>query len=85
MRVTAAVHSALGDSRKLNFALDKGVSDTAAARQARSEDEQQRRAREAIAADSNVQAMGELFGAEVVAGSVRPSPPASSGKPGNRK
>ncbi len=85
VRVTAAVHSALGDSRKLNFVLDKGVSDTAAARQARSEDEQQRKAREAIAADSNVQAMGELFGAEVVAGSVRPSPPASSGKPGNRK
>ncbi len=85
VRVTAAVQSALGDGRKLDFSLDKAVSDTAAARQARSEDEQQRKAREAIAADSNVQAMGELFGAEVVAGSVRPSPAASSGKPGNKK
>jgi len=85
IRVTAAVNAVLGDGRKLSFAIDKGVSDTVAARQARSEDEQQRKAREAIAADSNVQAMGELFGAEVVAESVRPSSAASSGKPGNRK
>jgi DNA polymerase-3 subunit gamma/tau len=85
IRVTDAVNAVLGGGRKLNFSIDKGVSDTAAARQARSEDEQQRKAREAIAADSNVQAMGELFGAEVVAESVRPLPAGSSGKPVNKK
>jgi len=84
-RVTAAVSGVLGAGRRLDFSVDKGVSDTAAARQARSEDEKQRKARDAIAADENVRAMGELFGAEVVADSVRPSPSASSGKPANRK
>jgi DNA polymerase-3 subunit gamma/tau len=84
-RVAAALGTVLGDGRKLHFAIDKGVSDTAAARQARGEDERQRKAQAAIAADENVRAMGELFGAEVVADSVRPSPAASAGKPVNRK
>ena len=84
-RVAAALGTVLGDGRKLHFAIDKGVSDTAAARQARGEDERQRKAQAAIAADDNVRAMGELFGAEVVADSVRPSPATSSGKPANRK
>lgn len=84
-RVAAALGTVLGDGRKPHFAIDKGVSDTAAARQARGEDERQRKAQAAIAADDNVRAMGELFGAEVVADSVRPSPATSSGKPANRK
>lgn len=85
VRLAAAVNASLGGEHKLKFAVDEGVSDTVAARQARSEDEQQRRAREAIAADSNVRAMGELFGAEVIADSVRPSPPANPEKPAKRK
>ena len=76
---------AFGDDRKVSFVIDKGVNDTAAARQARSEDERQRKAQDAIAADDNVRAMGELFGAEVVADSVRPVADTSSGKPANKK
>jgi DNA polymerase-3 subunit gamma/tau len=85
VRVAAAVNASLGDERTVSFAIDKGVNDTAAARQARSEDERQRKAREAIAADDNVRAMGELFDAEVVADSVRPSAPTGSGKTVNQK
>jgi DNA polymerase-3 subunit gamma/tau len=85
VRVAAAVNASFGDDRKVGFAIDKGVNDTAAARQARSEDEKQRKAREAIAADDNVRAMGELFSAEVVADSVRPSAPTASGKPASKK
>jgi DNA polymerase-3 subunit gamma/tau len=73
IRVAAAVSASLGDGRKLNFAIDEGVRDTVATRQAHSADKEQRRAQEAIAADSNVRAMGELFGAEVVADSVKPA------------
>lgn len=73
VRVAAAVNASLGDGRKLNFAIDEGVRDTVATRQAHSADKEQRRAQEAIAADSNVRAMGELFGAEVVAESVKPA------------
>jgi DNA polymerase-3 subunit gamma/tau len=85
VRVAAAVNASFGGERKVSFAIDKGVNDTVAARQARSEDERQRKAREAIAADDNVRAMGEVFSAEVVADSVRPVPDASSGKPANKK
>ena len=67
VRVNAAVIASLGDGRKLTFLVDEGAQDTAAARQARSADDEQRKAQDAIAADSNVRAMGELFGAEVVA------------------
>jgi DNA polymerase-3 subunit gamma/tau len=85
VRVAAAVSAGFGDERKVSFAIDQGVNDTVAARQARSEDEKQRKAREAIAADANVRAMGELFSAEVVADSVRPVPDTSSGKPASKK
>jgi DNA polymerase-3 subunit gamma/tau len=85
VRVAAAVNASFGDDRKVSFAIDKGVNDTVAARQARSEDERLRKAQDAIAADDNVRAMGELFSAEVVADSVRPTPVTGSGKPANRK
>lgn len=85
VRVAAAVRARFGDDRKVSFAIDKGVNDTVAARQARSDDEKQRKAHDAIAADDNVRAMGELFSAEVVADSVRPAPVTGSGKPANRK
>ena len=48
-----------------------------AARQAQTEDEELRLARERIASDSNVRQMAELFGAEVIPESIRknPNPP----------
>mgnify|MGYP003503333892 FL=1 len=62
---------------KVQFAVAEAAQDTPAARQAQTDDEELRLARERIAADSNVQQMAELFGAEVIPESIRknPNPP----------
>ena len=65
-RLVAAVQERLGSAVKVQFAVAEAAQDTPAARQAQTEDEELRLARERIAADSNVKQMAELFGAEVI-------------------
>jgi DNA polymerase-3 subunit gamma/tau len=83
-RLTAALHERLGSAVKVLFvstdALPDKAPDTPAARQARNDDDDLRQAREKIAADSNVQQMAELFGAEVIPGSIRQNPKSPSRK-----
>jgi len=74
-RLVAALQERLGSSVKVQFAIGEPPRDTPAARQAESEDEELRQARERIAADSNVRQMAELFGAEVIPESIRKNPP----------
>lgn len=83
-RLTAALQERLGSAVKVQFqsaeAVPDKAPDTPAARQARSDDDELRRAREKIAADSNVQQMAELFGAEVIPESIRHNPKSPSRK-----
>ncbi|MEO7386440.1 MAG: DNA polymerase III subunit gamma/tau [Gammaproteobacteria bacterium] len=74
-RLVVAVQERLGSTVKVHFATAEAARDTPAARQAQTEDEELRLARERIAADSNVRQMAELFGAEVVPESIRKNPP----------
>ncbi len=76
-RLVAAVQERLGSAVKVQVAIAEAATDTPAARQAQTEDEEMRLARERIAADSNVRQMAELFGAEVIPESIRknPNPP----------
>ena len=74
-RLVAAVQERLGSAVKVQVAIGEAAPDTAAARQAQTDDEELRLARERIAADSNVQQMAELFGAEVIPESIRKNPP----------
>jgi DNA polymerase-3 subunit gamma/tau len=83
-RLTAALAERLGSDIRVVLAVAEAAPDrspdTPAARLARNEDEELRRAREKIAADTNVQQMAELFGAEVIPGSIRQSPKSPSRK-----
>jgi len=83
-RLTAALHERLGSAIKVLLTIadvtPDGTPDTPAARQARSEDDDLRRARARLAADSNVQQMAELFGAEVIPESIRQNPKSPSRK-----
>ncbi len=82
-RLTAALQQRLGSAVKVQIAVVEAAevaADTPAARQAQSEDDDLRLARERIAADSNVQQMTELFGAEVIPESVRKNPKSPSRK-----
>ncbi len=76
-RLVAAVQERVGSAVKVQVAIADAAPDTPAARQAQTEDEEMRLARERIAADSNVRQMAELFGAEVIPESIRknPNPP----------
>jgi len=76
-RLVVAVQERLGTAVKVQFAVAEAADDTPAARQAQTEDDELRLARERIAADSNVKQMAELFGAEVIPESIRrnPNPP----------
>ncbi|MDH5255516.1 MAG: DNA polymerase III subunit gamma/tau, partial [Gammaproteobacteria bacterium] len=76
-RLVAAVQDRLGSAVKVQVTIGEAAADTPAARQAQTEDEELRLARERIAADSNVRQMAELFGAEVIPESIRknPNPP----------
>jgi DNA polymerase-3 subunit gamma/tau len=73
-RLVAAVQERLGSAVKVQFAVAEAAQDTPAARQAQTEDEELRLARERIASDSNVKQMAELFGAEVIPESIRKNP-----------
>jgi DNA polymerase-3 subunit gamma/tau len=73
-RLLAAVQERLGSAVKVQVAIAEAAPDTPAARQAQTEDEELRLARERIAADSNVKQMAELFGAEVIPESIRKNP-----------
>jgi len=74
-RLVAGVQERLGSAVKVQVVVAEAVQDTPAARQAQTEDDELRQARERIAADSNVQQMAELFGAEVIPESIRKNPP----------
>lgn len=76
-RLVAAVQERLGSAVKVQVVIGEAAPDTPAARQAQTDDEELRLARERIAADSNVKQMAELFGAEVIPESIRknPNPP----------
>lgn len=74
-RLVAGVQERLGSAVKVHITIGEAARDTPAARQAQTEDEELRLARERIAADSNVQQMAELFGAEVIPASIRKNPP----------
>ena len=77
IRLVASVQERLGSAVKVQIAIGEAALDTPAARQARTDDDELRLARERIAADSNVKQMAELFGAEVIPESIRknPNPP----------
>ncbi len=76
-RLTAALRERLGSGVKVLYAIAEVPQETPAALQAKTDDDDLRRARELIAADSNVRQMTEMFGAEVIPESVRknPNPP----------
>jgi len=76
-RLTVALQDRLGSSVKVAYAIAEAAQETPATRQAKTDDDDLRQARERIAADSNVRQMTELFGAEVIPESVRknPNPP----------
>jgi DNA polymerase-3 subunit gamma/tau len=73
-RLQAALQERLGSAIKVLFVSAEATPDTPAARKARNDDDDLRQAQEKIAADSNVQQMAELFGAEVIPGSIRQNP-----------
>ena len=79
-RLTAALLERLGSAVKVRFAIAEATPDTAAARQAQGEELELREARAHLAADSNMQQLAEMFGAEVVPDSVRRNPKISPGK-----
>lgn len=57
---------------KLVISMEAGVENTPALRQQRTRQERQRMAELTIAADENVKTIQELFGAQIIPGSVRP-------------
>jgi DNA polymerase-3 subunit gamma/tau len=71
-RFVSAVQARLGPQVKVQFDVRDATANSAADRDARRAEENLRKARQAIEADANVKDMVELFGASVVAGSVRP-------------
>ncbi|MBL8200659.1 MAG: DNA polymerase III subunit gamma/tau [Chromatiales bacterium] len=73
-RLVAGVQERLGSAVKVQVAIADAARDTPAARQAETDEDELRQARERIAADSNVQQMAELFGAEVIPESIRKNP-----------
>jgi len=83
-RLKSALGERLGNAVKVVLTVAETtpdrIPDTPAARMARSEDDELRRAREKIAADTNVQQMAELFGAEVIPESIRQYPKSPSRK-----
>jgi DNA polymerase-3 subunit gamma/tau len=84
-RLAAAVSERLGGPHKLNFSVQDQAPDTAARRQARDESADLERARETLAADSNVAGLQELLGARIVPDSVRRAPETPAKKPTTRK
>ena len=73
-RLTTAVQERLGATVKVLYSVSGAVQETPAGRQARTDDDELRQARERIAADSNLRQMTELFGAEVIPESIRKNP-----------
>jgi DNA polymerase-3 subunit gamma/tau len=73
-RFTTVLQERLGGNVKVLYAVADAAHNTPAARQAQTDDDDLRQAREQIAADSNMQQMTELFGAEVIPESIRRNP-----------
>ena len=73
-RLTTAVQDRLGAAVKVLYSISEGPQETPAVRQARTDDDELREARERIAADNNLRQMTELFGAEVIPESIRKHP-----------
>lgn len=57
---------------KLTISMESGIEETPAMRQQRIEEERRKNAELVIARDENVRAIQELFGAQIIPGSVRP-------------
>ena len=70
--IEAALRGHLRTPLKLNIRIEGDVDDTPAIQQQRARDERQRRAERTIEEDENIKAFKELFGAEIVSGSIRP-------------
>jgi DNA polymerase-3 subunit gamma/tau len=80
-RLTQAIQARHGDQVRVRIDVQDRTGDTPAARQAQRQGEAMARAREAIESDPNVRDLTDLFGAELVPGSVKPMTP-ESGKRG---
>ena len=71
-RLQEALSAHLGEKVKLAFTVAQSAAETPAALQERASQDRLRAAQEAIAQDSHVQSLQEMFGARVVPDSVRP-------------
>lgn len=71
-RLSAAITARLGETLTVRYTVQDAAPETAAARSERSQGEALQRARQAIETDPNVRALGDMFGAELVADSIRP-------------
>lgn len=70
--IATALQAHLKRPVKLSIVAEDALQDTPAIRKQRARDERQRAAEETIEHDDNVKAFKELFGAQIVPGSIRP-------------
>jgi DNA polymerase-3 subunit gamma/tau len=77
-RLVAAIQERRGSELVVRIELLGGVADTPAAREAEKQDAALRNARQAIEADPDVQDLAQVFGAELVPGSIKPLKPGKS-------
>jgi DNA polymerase-3 subunit gamma/tau len=71
-RLAAAILARLGGTIAVRFDVREAARDTAAVRDEQQTDEALRSARAAIEADPNVRELADMFGAELVADSIKP-------------
>ena len=71
-RLQEALSAHLGEKVKLQFSVTQPAAETPAVLQERQSQDRMRAAQEAIAQDSHVKTLQEMFGARVVPDSVRP-------------
>jgi DNA polymerase-3 subunit gamma/tau len=74
-RLVAAIRERRGEEIKVRIDVLDGARDTLADRSEQQQGEALRRARDAIEADPNVRDLADMFGAELVPGSIRPVGP----------
>jgi len=71
-RLAKALAKRFGDGLRIDIQVGAAGGDTPAAAAERVENERQAKARAAIESDSNIQALRDTFGAEVISESIRP-------------
>jgi DNA polymerase-3 subunit gamma/tau len=74
-RLTAAIRAQRGPDIKVRIDVQDGTPDTPAARNEQRQGEAIAKARDAIESDPNVRELADMFGAELVPGSIRPVAP----------